>query len=60
MVSRGLSGIAPALLASVLDPGLDHRPPGRRDLAGHGHMGRILKGKLMISSTMAELPETAW
>ena len=45
MVSRGSSGIAAVLRASVLDPGLDHRWAGLRQISGHGHMGRILNGQ---------------
>ena len=55
MVSRGLSGIAPALRASILD----HRPAGRREAAGTGIWARSWIAKLMVSSTMADLPETA-
>jgi hypothetical protein len=45
MVSRGSSGIAPALRASVLDPGVDRCAAGRREVANHGHMGRTLNGQ---------------
>ena len=45
MVSRGSSGIAPAFRASVLHPGQDQHPAGRREVANHGHMGLILSAQ---------------